>query len=89
MTTNPTTSETPKPGLPSPTSTNPKTRYVLYYMGGGNPHTQWTEFESEQTEFRKVVDRAKDFCQKTNRRFVRVVPAITDLNAEEKRHEES
>lgn len=83
----PSTETSPKPGLPlAPVS---KTRYVLYYMGGGNPHTQWTEFESEQTEFRKVVDRAKDFCQKTNRRFVRVVPAITDLNAEEKRHEES
>lgn len=60
-----------------------KEMYVLYYIGGGSPHTQCKFFESELQNFQSIIQRCKDHCLAMGIRFVRVQPFLSDLVGDE------
>jgi len=62
-----------------------KSLFVLYYRTGMNPHPQNVMFFAEGT-LQQIIERAKNFCNNTNKRFHLCIPAIIDLDAEEKKY---
>jgi hypothetical protein len=62
-----------------------KSLFVLYYRTGMNPHPQNVMFFGEGT-MQQIIARAKSFCENTNKRFHLCIPAIIDLDAEEKKY---
>lgn len=66
------------------TGFNKKGLFTLYYREGQNPHAVFKIF-LDSGEFRGIIERAKKFCERTNKRFVRCEPTIINFDDEEKR----
>lgn len=61
-----------------------KGMFLLYYREGQNPHAIF-KFFFDSGEFKSIIERAKKFCERTNKRFVRCEPAVLDFDLEERR----
>lgn len=70
------------PGSPSKPL---KSLFMLYYRTGNNPHPMQIFFFAEGP-INQIIERAKRFCDNTNKRFHFCIPAIIDLDAEEKKY---
>lgn len=61
--------------------------WTLYYRANGQPHSLVKNFNSS-AELRDVITRCKDHCDKMNFRFVKVMPFLSDLQADELKNTE-
>lgn len=59
--------------------------YQLFHRQGSHPGTLIKYFH-HRGEFRSVIQRAQKHCELTNLRFIKVTPFLSDLDAEEKLH---
>lgn len=79
----------PNPSLPAPLVTiGDEKLFTLYYRQGMNPHPVTKTFKFTG-DFRAAIQRAKSHCELMNLRFVHVTPFMADLDADEKRLQES
>lgn len=69
----------PAPGKPIEQPKGPFDNiYVLYYLKGSH-HPQEKRFHM-LGEFRDVIAKVKDYCEKMSYRFLRVEPFLNDLS---------
>ena len=72
------------PGLPS-TRGELDQLMVLYYRHGNNPRTQ-DMFFIWPGEFKKAIDRGRQFCERMSWKFISVRPFLSNLEDIEKRN---
>jgi hypothetical protein len=60
--------------------------YTLFYRQGNNPHPMQKNFFSSGKDLSETVLLAKKHCETVGVRFVRVVPFISNLRADERKH---
>lgn len=60
--------------------------YTLYYRQGNNPHPMSKNFFTNHASLQDIVLQAKKHCETLGVRFVRVVPFLNDLRADERKH---
>jgi hypothetical protein len=60
--------------------------YTLYYRQGNNPHPMQKNFFTNGANLRETVDIAKKHCENMGIRFIRVIPFLSDIRADERAH---
>jgi hypothetical protein len=86
-----TTPQTPEPqkALQGAIGTEEKILYMLHYRRGDNPHPMTKFFRAPKNmKMLSLVERCKNYCTTMSFRFISVAPFESDLDLEEKKHNE-
>lgn len=63
--------------------------YMLHYRRGDNPHPMTKFFRAPRNmKMLHLVERCKSYCTAMSYRFISVAPFESDLDLEEKKHNE-
>lgn len=79
----PTIENPSSPGMPAVEVESKKNLYTLFYIRG-NAHHLYSKTFFHQGEFKSVIERGKRHCDAMSYRFIKVIPFISDLVADEK-----
>lgn len=75
--------------LPNEVPQEEKIIYMLHYRRGDNPHPMTKFFRAPKNmKITALVERCKTYCTTMSYRFISVAPFETDLELDEKKHNE-